>query len=510
MVTVPASRTFIDAMPQLPVDLDASGTPGSATDLLQSWSSELVRPAGVRPGPTVTLPPADAVVPYLATSWRADRRGDYTFELRHGVRGATGDPFTAADVAWSIARDLASSPAAPFLFSLANLNMRDPVTILGPYSVRINVTAPSPFLLGVLAWYQEGIYDRKLYLAHATATDPWAERWGSAHSATFGAYYVSQFLTSRRIVLLANPHSWVRPYYRKVEIKQMPDGGHRLSAVLAGSADHTTGLDWMNYTQAQLFASASHVSASILQAGPTVESWFLNVTRGPLANVLVRRALSLAVERSDLSGRIYSGHAQPEVLALPSADGQAQPAGYDLAGARRLLAAAGYSRGLRLHVYVSAELAAGDEAKELALLTTDLAQAGVTLYPTVVYDDDQLLALHQAHQLESTIEDVSPVLGGAAYLLITDDGATIDPVSPAAADGYRDGTLEALLARIQTTPSGPAAQALIRNAERIVNAAVPAINLIELPVQNVTRSDITGYAAYAQPVTYYENLHPAR
>jgi hypothetical protein len=28
-------------------------------------------------------------------------------------------------------------------------------------------------------------------------------------------------------------------------------------------------------------------------------------------------------------------------------------------------------------------------------------------------------------------------------------------------------------------------------------------------VQNVTRAGVEGYAAYTQPVTYYENLHPA-
>jgi len=27
-------------------------------------------------------------------------------------------------------------------------------------------------------------------------------------------------------------------------------------------------------------------------------------------------------------------------------------------------------------------------------------------------------------------------------------------------------------------------------------------------VQNVSRANVTGYAAYTQPVIYYENLHP--
>jgi peptide/nickel transport system substrate-binding protein len=508
--SVPRSRTFIDLVPALPSDLDESGTPGTATELLQSWSSELVRPSAAPPGANTVLPGADSVVPYLATSWHESPGGDYTFELRRGVRGSTGDPFTAADVSWSIERDLATSPVAPFLFSLANLDIRDPVTVLGRYAVRINVSAPSPFLLGVLAWYDEGIYDRRLYLAHATASDPWAEHWGATHSATFGAYYVSLFLASRRLVLLANPHSWVHPYYRKVEIKEISSAGHRVAALLRGSADHTSAIDWKDYTDVALYGAASHVSASILQTGPTVESWLLNVARGPLANVLVRRALNLAVERSDLSGAIYYGYATPDVLAVPSDYGQAQPAGYDLAEARRLLAAAGYGKGFKLRVYVDAEIASGDEEKELALLTNQLSEVDVTLEPVVVYNEDQLLAIAQAHRLDSTIEDIAPALGGAGFTLIEDDDPSIDGTSPAAVDGYRNATLEALLARLRTTPVGATSKRILARAEQIVDADVPAVNFFELPVENLTRSDITGYGAYAEPVTYYEYLHPAR
>ena len=99
----PAGHTFIDLVAELPTNLDETGTPDAAsTDLLPSWSSELVRPRGVAPGPNARLPPDDAVVPYLATSWQRDPNGDYTFRLRRGVRGVSGNPFTAADVKWSL------------------------------------------------------------------------------------------------------------------------------------------------------------------------------------------------------------------------------------------------------------------------------------------------------------------------------------------------------------------------------------------------------------------------
>jgi peptide/nickel transport system substrate-binding protein len=505
-----SSRTFIDLVPQLPSDLDESGTPDQAQiEILPSWSSELVRPAGATPGPHATLPGANAVVPYLATSWQRSPNGDYTFQLRHGVRGPTGDLFTAADVQWSFERELAISPVAPFLFSLANIDTRDPLTILSRFAVRVNVTAPSPFLLGVLAWFDEGIYDRDVYLAHATASDPWAEQWGSTHSATFGAYYVSYFVPYKKLVLRANPGSWVHPYYTRVVIKQVTNPGVRLNAVFGGSADHTSDLSWGDFTSAVQYGQLNHVSATILQRGPLVESWLLNLAKGPLAKPLVRRALNLAVNRAELNDAVYAGNAEPDALAIPSIYGQPQPPDFDPTLARRLLARAGYPHGLTLQLDLGTAIGDGSESQEIQVLISQLAQVGIKLATTTISDADQLLELEQAHQIPSTIEDIQPLLSGAAFLLIQDDAATLDGVSPAAEDGYANPALAALLTQLRNTPAGRANQRLVMRAERIVDDDVPAINLLATPVQNVTNSSIVGYAAYAVPVTYYEYLHPA-
>lgn len=510
--SVPRRLTFIDAVPALPADLDPSATPSPPEEtILPSWSSGLVRPAGVDPGANAQLPPASAVVPYLATSWQTAPGGDITFRLRRGVRGPTGDPFTAADVAWSIARDLAAVPAAPYLFSLAHLDRADPVTVLGAYEVRFNVTAPSPFLLGVLGSLEGAIYDRNLYLKHATPGDPWGEAWGATNSATFGAYYVAGFLPGRRIVLLRNPYAWDHPYYARIEIKQMPDSGHRLAAIFAGKIDHATGLDFGDYNTAITYGWANHVHASILQTGPAVESWFLDLATAPFDKPDVRRALEIAIDRVEIAGQVWGDYAKPDVVALPAAYGQPQPAVGDLAAARRLLARAGYAHGLRIQVYVPFDLGDGGQSYTLYLLQQQLAQIGITLEPTVIYDDDQLYALSALHQVPSAIEDVSPLLGGAAFTLITTDGTGgLDPASPAGYFRYDDPALQALLGQLDDTPASANDAPLLHKATALVDSDVPTVNLFELPVENVTRTNITGYAAYSVPVTYYEYLHPAR
>ena len=509
--TTPPGHTFIDLVGELPASLDETATPDAAsTGLLPSWSSELVRPKGAAPGPDAVLAPDDAVVPYLATSWQRDPNGDYTFRLRRGVRGVSGDPFTAADVKWSLERAVARSPVAPFLFALGHIDSANPVTVLDPHRVRINVTAPSPFTLSVLASYDVAIYDSALYRSHATAADPWAQNWGSTHSGSFGAYWVAWFWPRHEIELDANPGFWRTPYYARVLVRQVVNAGTRVDEVLGGAATHTSDLPWGNFETAVNSPASDDTSATILQTGPGVIAWHLDVASGPLANPLVRQALNLGVNRIEMANALDDGFDDPTVLTIPAALGQPQPTVFDPVQARSLLRTAGYPQGVTIDIYTNEDQAGGQAYDLLAILRAQMLQLGVFLRITFIDDTDQLLALEQHHQLQSTIDVITPLLGGAGFLIEQNDNVALDPVSPAANQRYSNATLQPLLDQLGNSPPGAAADALIHQAAAIVDGDVPTVNFVAVPIQNVTRAGITGYAAYAQPVTYYEYLHPAR
>ena len=508
--TTPPGHTFIDLVGELPASLDETATPDAAsTGLLPSWSSELVRPKGAAPGPDAVLAPDDAVVPYLATSWQRDPNGDYTFRLRRGVRGVSGDPFTAADVKWSLERAVARSPVAPFLFALGHIDSANPVTVLDPHRVRINVTAPSPFTLSVLASYDVAIYDSALYRSHATAADPWAQNWGSTHSGSFGAYWVAWFWPRHEIELDANPGFWRTPYYARVLVRQVVNAGTRVDEVLGGAATHTSDLPWGNFETAVNSPASDDTSATILQTGPGVIAWHLDVASGPLANPLVRQALNLGVNRIEMANALDDGFDDPTVLTIPAALGQPQPTVFDPVQARSLLRTAGYPQGVTIDIYTNEDQAGGQAYDLLAILRAQMLQLGVFLRITFVDDTDQLLALEQHHQLQSTIDVLTPLLGGAGFLLEQNNDVALDPVSPAANQRYSNAMVQTLLDQLRNSPPGAAADALIHQAAAIVDADVPTVNFVTVPIQNVSRAGITGYAAYAQPVTYYEFLHPA-
>jgi peptide/nickel transport system substrate-binding protein len=509
-VSVTAAHTFTDLVTEVPLDIDETATPDTAsTQLLPSWSSELVRPAGAAPGPDAQLPADGAVVPYLATSWQRDANGSYTFELRRGVRGDSGDPFTAADVRWSLERALASSPVAPFLLELAHIDVHDPVTIIDSHRVRINVTSPSPFTLSVLASYDAGIYDSALYRLHASAADPWALAWGSQHSASFGAYWVAFFVPGREIVLNANSGFWRRPWYRRVVIRAVPNPGSRLSDVLSGAATHTSELAWAEFQEAVNLDAAAGVSATVLQTGPGVIAWHLNVAHGPLANAQVRQALTLGVNRLELANGIDGTFDQPDALTIPAAFGQNQPPDYDPEEARSLLRAAGYPPGaLTINIDTNNSELQGNAAAVLGFLRDDMVEIGVNLRMSYVDNPDQLLAIEQHAAVESTIDSQTPLLGGPAFLLEEIGNAAIDPFSLAAQQHFASPTLQSQLDQLRDSPGGSATSTLVAAAAQTIDSEMATVNFVALPLQNVTRSNVTGYAAYTQPVTYYENLHP--
>jgi ABC-type transport system substrate-binding protein len=294
-------------------------------------------------------------------------------------------------------------------------------------------------------------------------------------------------------------------------IREVVSPSARLADLLAGSATHTSGLDWPDFDKALSTGAADGVDADILQTGPAVVAWHLDVASGPLANPLVRQALNLSINRTELANGIYATEDQPSALTIPAAFGEAQPADFDPEQARSLLRSAGYPvpAGLILDVYANNDEAGG----WLGTILTDLSlnlyqQLGVNLRVTYINDSDQLLALEQSPGVQSSIDVDTPLLGGAGMLLEQDANTVLDPVSRAAEQHYSSAALQSLLDQLANSSGGAATQALISQAAASIDTTEPTINLVAIPVQNVTRANVTGYSAYTQPVIYYENLHP--
>ncbi|HXR13613.1 MAG TPA: ABC transporter substrate-binding protein [Solirubrobacteraceae bacterium] len=479
----PQPRVFIDVVAALPTELDPASEQGPAFDILESsLAATLVRPAAP-PLSAATLAAPGAVVGFLASGWHELAGGDYVFELRRGVRSAFGHELSAADVAFSFRRELAHSPSARFLAAAARIRLADPVSAIAPERVRVNVTAPSSLTLAVLADFRFAVLDSRAVRAHERAGDPDAHAWLAAHLAFYSPYELDGFEPGRRVLLRAVAHPWVPLAYARVAIEADAGPALRLADVAAAEASHTSALG------GSAFAAAAATSGLLVRVLPSTQVSTLvpDERFRPFASALVRRALSLSLDRAAIARTAFGGFAAaaaeplPAALALP--DGVAAPTfAHDAALARRLLARAGYPRGF------SFTLAGGSDA-ERGALSAELRAIGLRALPRAGGPADAQLLTVSAPVASAGLWIDSQYLRGA----------------PGNIEGFDSPALDALGGALTSAQPAPA----LARALAILAAQTPVIPLVELPQQLVSRAQISGYAAYASEATYYDRLAPS-
>ena len=403
----PQAKVFIDLVNALPRSLDPIDELGPPFDRLEtSLASTLVRPAG-RPPSSRTLAPPGAVVGFLASSWKARANGDYVFDLRRGVRSAYGHTLTAGDVEFSFRRELAGSATARFLAGIAKIALRDPITVIGPMTVRLNVTAPSPLTLAVLGDFRFAVIDSRAVRAHQSAGDPLAHSWLANHLAFYGAYALSEFDPGQRLLLGANRYFRTPLAFSHLAIEALASTRTRVADLGAAAASHTSELDWAG------FQAAARTSGLVAQTMPsTIVSTLVPDERfRPFASALVRRALSLAIDRAVISRAAFAGlakparHPVPDTIVLPA--GVLQPSyGHDVALARRLLARAGYPHGFSFTLAASTADGPGIAA-EMATIIGELRRVGVIVSGRSVRSAAELARLARAGTVAAVLESTA-------------------------------------------------------------------------------------------------------
>lgn len=139
--------TLVGAISAVPTDMGPDTNQGGPSNETSPFTSAtLVRYKDV---PANQLPGPYAVQPYLAQSWKQDKTG-YTFTLR-AAKSQYGNPLTSQDVKWSFERKLVINPTAQTLYTSANIDKTNPITVINSRTFHINLTEPSALLLATLA-----------------------------------------------------------------------------------------------------------------------------------------------------------------------------------------------------------------------------------------------------------------------------------------------------------------------------------------------------------------------
>jgi oligopeptide transport system substrate-binding protein len=300
-------------------------------------------------------------VPGLAESWDISADGlVYTFHLRGGLRWSNGDPLTADDFVQSYKRILTPSLGSEYSYLLwfvagaadYNAGRLSDFSKVGFEAVddrtlRVSLRSPTPFLLKIIATHYSWDAVPVKVLARYGPLDHKDTGWTKpGRLVGSGPFMLKEWTPNQRITVVRNPFYWDAANVRLDAIEYYPtDNGPTEERMFrTGQLDVTSTLP---LPKTDVYRR-DHPGE--LQIEPYLGLYFYrcNVTRPPLNDKRVRRALALAIDRERLVKDVLRGDQMPAFAVSYPGDSGYTPEARLSGGvpeARRLLAEAGYPGG---------------------------------------------------------------------------------------------------------------------------------------------------------------------
>ena len=293
------------------------------------------------------------LIPGLAESWRPVDQTTWEFTLRKGVRFHDGTELTAEDVAFSIERpaSLTTSPG-PFTTFTRPIVAKE---IVDRHTIRLKTATP----YAMVPYDMNSVFIVSKKVAAGASTEDFNT--GKAAVGT-GPYKLARFARGDRVELVRNDaYRGPKPAWDKVVLRIMPNDGARVTALLADELDaieYVPTADLRRVRSTPRFRLEQKVSwrtifLTIDQRPKTppgvTDKGGRPLDRNPFADARVREAMAKAINRQAIVDRVMDGAAAPASnLVAPPVFGHVaslKPDSYDVDGARKLLAAAGFPQG---------------------------------------------------------------------------------------------------------------------------------------------------------------------
>ncbi|MGL4399151.1 MAG: peptide ABC transporter substrate-binding protein [Luteolibacter sp.] len=300
----------------------------------------------------------DAAPPGAAASWTHNKEmTEWTFNLQPEGKWSDGAPVTAHDFVFAYHRLLHPDFAGPYaemLYFLVNAEDYNKgkitdfsqvgVTAVDDFTLRVQLREPVPYLPSLTRHYTWFPVPRHVVLQHGKMTARFT-KWSTLdHLVGNGPFKITQWRFHDFIEVRRNPHFWNAAEVGLNGIRFYPIENYysETRAFLAGQL-HTT-----YQLPPDLLRAMKRNEPEYLRQDPYVGTIFirLNTTRPALTDPRVRQALSLALDRHQISEHILEGFF-PTVSLTPKMGAYVpEPKlSFDPEKARKLLAEAGFPDG---------------------------------------------------------------------------------------------------------------------------------------------------------------------
>lgn len=215
------------------------------------------------------------------------------------------------------------------------------VRVDDPYKLTITLENATPFFLDLMAFYPMAPVQRKCLELHGA---PWWTR--PENVVGNGPFRIESRKIRDRVRLVKNEHYWNRDAVKlnTVDILAVEGSTTMLNMYLTGQ------VDWITDAPATVAPQLMKEYPNEFNPSPILGAYFyrFNVTKPPFDNPLVRRALTLALDRRDVCETVTRTGQVPALSLVPPGLKGYEPApcgGENVDEARRLLAEAGYPEG---------------------------------------------------------------------------------------------------------------------------------------------------------------------
>jgi peptide/nickel transport system substrate-binding protein len=328
------------------------------------------------------LNPDFTISPGLAESYSNPDPRTLVYKLRGGVKFWDGRPLTADDVVASLKRNMdpKQEPVnGAFYVNVASIEKT------GPLEVTIRFKRPDELFNKEMATVAGAV-------AEKAALDRLGKKFGTPTGGVMctGPYELQKWSSGAGITVTANPHYWdpkLQPKVKTIDFKFLSDTSTLTSALASGDVDGAYEVP------SSSIPALRKATSGKLYFGPSLQVLHIVGARktGPMADVRIRKALNLALDRKSIVDGILNGAGRPNRTLISPTIWETTKAkaiyqaGYDklppldkpdLAAARKLVQQAGSPK-----TPLVVAIGAGDEQglRIATLLQATAQQIGLTM-----------------------------------------------------------------------------------------------------------------------------------
>jgi len=294
--------------------------------------------------------------PALATGWKQLSDTHWRFNLRKGVKFHDGSPFTADDVVFSFGRIQQKQGTMQIYVT----GVKDVVKV-DDYTVDFMLSGPVPILLRNIVDFRimSKSWAEKTRSQNVQDYAKKEETHASRNTNGTGPYLIKGWAPDKEITFAHHKGWWGKLDGNVTDVVYNPvkSDATRVSALLAGDVDLVTDLPVQDVDRLR-----KEPKLKILD-GHEVRTIFIGMDqhnaelkyasvkgKNPFKDVRVRKALNMAVDREAIKRVVMRGLSIPAgIMVAPGVHGHSKDIDVvmkpDAAGAKKLLAEAGYPEG---------------------------------------------------------------------------------------------------------------------------------------------------------------------